>query len=202
DEEWIPVLKSESFPKILREVKVDREKCPPGCRICEEECPLRLINVKFGGDGKVSEVNVDVKHCPGCRICEVKCPGNAIYARKIVTGFIKISNELCPEGCSECVNACPIPSVLSLTSGGKVDVNDLFCVYCGACRNTCPVKGAIEIGRASIHHALVKSGAWNKVLEKLTSTENMVKELRTKSASKVYDSVRRLQIGGRVKDER
>ncbi|MEM1606895.1 MAG: 4Fe-4S binding protein [Candidatus Bathyarchaeia archaeon] len=199
DEEWIPVLRSESFPKILHEVKVDREKCPPGCRICEEECPLHLINVKFSSDGKVSEVNVDVEHCPGCRICEVKCPYNAIYARKILTGFIKINDELCPEGCRECINACPIPSVLSLTDSGKVAVNDLFCVYCGACRNACPVEGAIEVRRISIHHAPVKSGAWNKALERLTSTEDMVKELRSKSVSRTYDSVRRLKVGGRAK---
>lgn len=198
-EEWIPVLKSESFPRIIHEVEINEEKCPPGCHICEGECPLHLIKVKFDGEGRVSKVDVDVERCPGCRICEVKCPYNVIHVRKIVTGFIKINSELCPEGCRECVNVCPIPSVLSLSSNGKVTVNDLFCVYCGACRNACPIEGAIEIMRVAIHHAPVKSGAWNKALERLTSTENMVKELRSKSASKVYDSVRRLQIGGRVK---
>lgn len=198
-EVWVPVLKSESFPQIVHEVKVDVAKCPPGCRICEEECPLHLINVRFNGSGRVSEVNVDVDRCPGCRVCEVKCPYDAIHARKILTGSIKINSDICPEGCRRCVDACPIPSVLSISEGRKVVVNDLFCVYCGACRNACPVEGAIEIKRMSIRHAPVKSGAWNKALERLTSTEGMVKELRSKSTSRVCDSVRRLRVGGRVR---
>ncbi|MEM1581835.1 MAG: 4Fe-4S binding protein [Candidatus Bathyarchaeia archaeon] len=197
-EERIPVLKSESFPRIIHEVKVDETLCPPSCKICEESCPIRLIKVNFTSEGKVN-VDVNVERCPGCRICEIKCPYDAIHARKIITGVIKINTEFCPEGCRECVDACPIPNVLSISSDGKVNVNDLFCVYCGACRNACPVEGALEIRRVAFYHAPVKSGAWNKALERLTSTGDMAKELRSKSASKVYDSVRRLQIGGRVR---
>ncbi|MBS7638986.1 MAG: 4Fe-4S binding protein [Candidatus Bathyarchaeia archaeon] len=197
DEENIPVLASESFPKIIHEVKIDESKCPPNCKVCEEVCPLHLIKVNFEG-GKV-RVDVDRERCPGCRICEVKCPYDAIHTRKIISGLIKINSELCPEGCSECVKACPIPNVLSISSDGKVNVNDLFCIYCGACRNACPVEGALEIRRTAIYHAPVKSGAWNKALERLTSTEDMAKELRSKLASRAYDSVRRLQMGGRVR---
>lgn len=197
DKESNPVLGSESFPKMIHEVKVDESKCPPGCKICEEACPLHLINVKFDADGRVTKVEVDSEHCPGCRVCEVKCPYVAIHTRKIITGTIKIKKELCPEGCRECVNVCPIPGVLFVSSDGKVDVNDMFCVYCGACRKACPVNGAIDLRRTSIYHSPVKSGAWNKALERLTSTIDMSKELRSKSGLKAYDSVRRLNVGGR-----
>ncbi|MEM0050061.1 MAG: 4Fe-4S binding protein [Candidatus Bathyarchaeia archaeon] len=192
--DFVPVLESESFPKVIHEVKVDESKCPPGCRICEEACPLHLINVKFSPEGKVIKVDVDKEHCPGCRICEIKCPYDAIHARKIITGVISINTSLCPEGCRDCVDACPIPGVLFIADNGKVSINELFCVYCGACRKACPVNGAIDLRRVSIYHERVKSGAWNKALEKLTSTLNMSKELRSKSGLKAYDSVKRLHV--------
>ncbi|MEM2320430.1 MAG: 4Fe-4S binding protein [Candidatus Bathyarchaeia archaeon] len=197
--DFIPVIESESFPRIIHEVKIDESKCPPGCKICEEVCPLRLIHVKFGPEEKVIKVDVDSGYCPGCRVCEVKCPYDAIHTRKIITGTIKINIDLCPEGCRYCVDACPIPGVLSIAENGKVNVNELFCIYCGACRKACPVNGAIELKRISIYHAPVKSGAWNKALERLTSTLNMSKELRSKSLLKAYDSVKRLHMGGRAK---
>jgi len=195
--DFIPVLESESFPRIIHEIEIDENKCPVDCKVCEEACPLNLIKVSVH-NGKV-KVDVDKDHCPGCRICEVKCPYNAIHTRKIISGLIRINSDLCPEGCRECVDACPIPNVLYISENGKVSVNDLFCVYCGACRNVCPVEGAIELRRISIHHSPVKSGAWNKALEKLTSTEDMVKELRSKSISRIRESVKRLQMGGRAK---
>lgn len=197
NKELLPVLESESFPKVIHEVKIDENKCPPGCKICEEACPLRLISVKFDADGKVIKVDVDSEHCPGCRVCEVKCPYDAIHTRKIITGAIKINKEMCPEGCRECVKVCPIPGVLFVSDDGKVDANDMFCVYCGACKKACPVNGAIDLKRVSIYHTPVKSGAWNKALERLTSTLDMSKELRSKSGFKAYDSVKRLHVGGR-----
>ncbi|HDO42411.1 MAG TPA: 4Fe-4S dicluster domain-containing protein [Candidatus Bathyarchaeota archaeon] len=191
-EDFIPVLESESFPKIIHEIKIDESKCPIDCKICEEACPLNLIKVSVH-NGKV-KVDVDKDHCPGCRICEVKCPYDAIHTRKIISGLIKVNTALCPEGCRECVDACPIPDALYISDDGKVSVNELFCVYCGACRNACPVEGAIELKRTAINHSPVKSGAWNKALEKLTSTEDMVKELRSKSISRIRESVKRLHM--------
>jgi len=198
-EEFIPVLESESFPRIIHEVEVDESKCPVDCKICEETCPLNLIKVKLNGQGKV-KVEIDKTHCPGCRICEAKCPYDAIHSRKIISGLIRVNSNLCPDGCRECVDACPIPNVLSISKDGKVSVNDLFCVYCGACRKACPVEGAIELRRIAIYHTPVKSGAWNKALERLTSTGNMAKELHSKSISRIYESVKRLQKGGRIRE--
>ena len=193
-EDFIPVLESESFPRIIHEIEIDESKCPVDCRICEEACPLNLIKINVH-EGKI-RVNVDRDYCPGCRICEVKCPYDAIHARKIISGLIRINSDMCPEGCHECVDVCPIPNVLYVSEEGKVSANNLFCVYCGACRNVCPVEGAIELKRTAIYHSPVKSGAWNKALEKLTSTEDMIKELRSKSISRVRDSVKRLYRGG------
>jgi predicted molibdopterin-dependent oxidoreductase YjgC len=78
----------------------------------------------------------------------------------------------------------------------KVRVNESFCVYCGACRNVCPVGGALELQRMGIRHTSVKSGAWNKALEKLASTKEISKELRAKGAIKAKEMVdRRFEQG-------
>lgn len=196
NEDFIPVVRSESFPKLIHEVEVDESKCPPGCKICEEECPLNLIKVNWKNslEGRV-KIEVDREHCPGCRICELKCPYDAIHIRKIISGMIKVNSNLCPEGCRECANACPIPNVLLIRDDGKIIVNDFFCVYCGACRVACPVEGAIELKRVAIYHTPVKSGAWNKALERLTSTLDVAREIRGKSIVKAYESVKRLHGG-------
>jgi len=65
----------------------------------------------------------------------------------------------------------------------------LHCVYCGVCRIVCPEEGALELQRTNIRHTPVHSGAWNKALEKLTSTKELTKELKTKGSTKVRESV-------------
>jgi len=191
DEEVVPVLKTESFPHIIHEVEVDETKCPTDCNKCEEACPFGLIKVGVEKPAGRVKVSIDKEHCPCCRLCEVKCPYDAINVRKSILGSIKINDEKCPKNCRDCVDVCPIPSVLYVSNEGKVHVNDSCCIYCGVCRIVCPVEGALEIHRAYIHHAPVHSGAWNKALEKLTSTKDMAKELRSKLIIKTRESVRR-----------
>lgn len=208
DQRVLPVVNYQSFPELLKEVKIDVEKCPVGCTVCEEACPLNLIKVrvvdqkgeeiaiknidKYPEKEKLSvKIDVDLDYCPDCRVCEYKCPYNAIHTRKVIYGSIKVNVDLCPPNCRACVDSCPIPEALQITEDGKVAPNDLFCVYCGACRVVCPVEGAIIIDRAVIRHTPVHSGAWNKALEKLTSTKEMTKELRGKAFLKVQDSVKR-----------
>ncbi len=206
-EPLIPVVKSESFPQLLREIEVDATKCDVGCVECEEACPLNLIKVTVRNSegeevqdlGSIESlpdrdkltVTVDIKKelCPCCRLCEMKCPDGAIRVRKIFHGVIKINREMCPEGCRDCVDVCPIPGILYLSEDGKVYVNELYCVYCGVCRLVCPVEGALELQRTSIRHTPVHSGAWNKALEKLASTKEMIKELRVKGLIKARESV-------------
>lgn len=206
-EPWVAVVDVESFPQLIREIEVDPTKCDVSCVDCEEACPLNLIKVTVrtpdGQEVKDVEsisdkenltVDVDIKKefCPCCRICEVKCPKGAIHVRKIFHGIININREKCPEGCQDCLDVCPIPGALYLSEeDGKVHVNELFCVYCGVCKIVCPVEGALELERTYIHHTPISSGAWNKALEKLTSTKGMMKELRAKGFSRTQASVKK-----------
>jgi len=193
DEVVIPVFKTESFPQIIHEVEVNESLCPVDCNKCEEACSFDLIKVSVEKTQAESRVRVDIdkEHCPCCRLCEAECPYNAIHARKIISGSIIINNEKCLENCRDCVDVCPIQGALYMLDDGKVHVNDFFCIYCGACRIVCPVEGALVIKRNSVHHTSVHSGAWNKALEKLTSTKDMVKELRSKTIIRTRESVKR-----------
>ena len=206
-EHIIPVIRTESFPQLIREFEVDTTKCEVGCSECEEVCPLKLIKVRKlsslqrareiiisrkNKDAKLKPIiEVEKDSCAGCRLCEMKCPQEAIHVRKIFYGIIKIKREKCPTGCQNCLDVCPIPGALYLSEDGKVHTNESYCVYCGACKVVCPVEGALEFHRVFIRHTPVRSGAWNKAFEKLTSTRGLVKELSTKSLTKARESVER-----------
>lgn len=202
----LSVVEKESFPQLIREIQVDSNKCPPECIECEKACPLGLIKVSCQTpDGKIVEdikslgvydrswlkVKLDIaeERCPTCRICEFKCPEGAIHVRKMFHGRISINQDKCPMGCRDCLDVCPITGALYLDSKGKVDVNELFCVYCGACRAACPVEEAIELTRTRVRHTPVKSGAWNKVIERVASPLEMSKELKAKGSLRALESV-------------
>ena len=187
-EHIIPVIENESFPKLIRGIKVDENKCGLKCLEIKEPCPLGIIKIKpnISNEQKVS-VKIDVDSCPCCGFCETKFPVDAISVEKIFSGRLIINREKCPIGCHDCVDVCPIPGVLQL-SGGEVQVKESNCVYCGLCKIVCP-EDALELTRTRINHTEIHSGAWNKSLEKLTSTLAMTKELRTKSKRKLLESV-------------
>jgi len=185
-EHIIPVIEKESFPKLIRDIKVDLEKCETGCIKCAEACPLGIIKV----DPTKPLVEIDVDACPCCRLCEVACPTEAIHVRKFINGVIKINHEKCPKDCHDCFDVCPV-NVMSIGDDGKVYVDESFCMYCGACVNVCPEEGALELYRISIHHTEVKSGAWNRSLEKLTSTLGVTKELKAKGLEKAKELVQK-----------
>lgn len=203
-EHVVPVVKTESFPQLVREIEVDTTKCDLDCVDCEKACPLKLIKVSVrtpegkevsddasGSSKKNLTVHVDIKRdfCPCCRLCEMKCPEDTIRVHKMLHGVMKIIQEKCPEGCQDCLDVCPITGALYLSGDRKVHVNELFCIYCGACKLVCPKEGAIELHRTHVRHTPVRSGAWNKALEKLTSTTEMTKELRAKGSTKARESV-------------
>jgi len=206
EEYVIPVIKTESFPQLIREIEVNTTKCDLDCVDCEKACPLELIKVSLHtpdgeevtdlGSRRNKEnltvaVNIEKDFCPCCRLCEMKCPEGAIRVRKVFHGSIKINHEKCPESCQDCLDVCPIPGALYLSEDRKVHVNELYCVYCGVCKIVCPEEGALELQRMYIRHTPVHSGAWNKALEKLTSTKGMTKELRAISLTKAQESVRK-----------
>jgi len=204
-EHVVPVVNSESFPQLVREITVDETKCGLECLDIEEACPLNLIKVSVHTkDGKeVTDVTsrtnkknlkvtveIDKESCPCCRLCETKFPDGAIQVKKIFQGSLRVNSEKCPEGCHDCLDVCPISGVLYLSEDGKVNVNELNCVYCGVCRIVCPEEGALELTRLHISHTQVRSGAWNKALEKLASTKAVTKELQTKSGKRLQESVK------------
>ncbi|MEM3731078.1 MAG: 4Fe-4S dicluster domain-containing protein [Candidatus Bathyarchaeia archaeon] len=206
-EHALAVVEKESFPKLVRDIQVDTSKCPVGCVECEKACPLNLIKVGWlAADGKLVEdlgvlsekergglkVKVEIKKdlCPCCRICEFKCPEDALHVSKFFHGKILIYPEKCPEGCKNCLDVCPITGALYLSEEDKkVHVNEMFCVYCGACKIVCPVNEALELKRTKVNHTPVRSGAWNKALERITSPVEMSKELKAKGSKKLMESV-------------
>lgn len=206
-ENILSVVEKESFPQLIRAIQVDPSKCGLDCVECEEACPLNLIKVtRLTENGKEVEsiesltdeekskvqVNVDIKKefCPCCRVCEVKCPEDAVRVRKIFYGKILINPEKCPEGCRDCLDVCPITGALYFSDEDKkAHANETFCVYCGACKIACPVNEALELKRTRISHTPVRSGAWNKALERLASPTEMTKELKAKSSQKAMESV-------------
>lgn len=185
----VRVVESESFPQLIRNITVNESKCGKECLKIEEACPLDLIKVNASKDGKVS-VEIDKQSCPGCRVCEAKFPSGAFQAKKVFEGSLRIDGEKCPEGCHDCVEVCPITGVLVLSKAGKVQVNESNCVYCGACKIACPEEAALELQRLRIRHTEVRSGTWNKALEKLASTKAVSKELQSKTGKKLQESVK------------
>jgi formate hydrogenlyase subunit 6/NADH:ubiquinone oxidoreductase subunit I len=73
----------------------------------------------------------------------------------------------------------------------KLVINEEFCIYCGACQQVCPEK-AIEVNRTQVLHTDVKSGAWTKALEKLTSHRSLIKEISSKSGKKRHTRIKKL----------
>jgi len=244
----LSVVDSQSFPRIIRDIRIRADKCDPGCTLCVDACPLGIVEVKhpkpgatrlelvvdqekcnlcglctelsdsvkivdnrlqLNGDYDECDVCVEVcpqgalsvreapeepsirvveEQCPTCRWCDVACPTGAIQVRKAFSGTIEIRQEKCPEGCKLCLEACPVEAIY-LRENGKVDVDENFCVYCGACLKVCPEEEALRVRMRGILHTPVKSGAWNKALEKLTSTTVLTQELRAKSGAKLWEAV-------------
>ena len=194
----LSILEKESYPQLTRDIKVNTHLCPKECEGCETACPFSLIKVsKVGFDGTPVEdisnlspsakqrvqVNLSIEkdYCPTCRVCEFKCSPGAIKVTKVLEGKININPEKCPVGCTDCLDVCPIPGALVLGEDKKVHVNELFCTYCGACKNICPVNEALKVKRTKVHHTPIRSGTWNKALERLTSPVDAVKELKTQA---------------------
>jgi 4Fe-4S ferredoxin len=205
----LSVLEKKRFPQIVRDIKTDASKFPIDRDKSEHVCPLELIKVHFStADGKLVDdtgflseserralkvdVEVDKEHCPCCGLCEAKLPQGAMHVRRLLSGKLAIKSEKCPQGCTDCLDVCPITGVLYLSDDDKkVHANEMFCDYCGACKVVCPVDEALDFKRTWIHHTPVRSGAWNKALERLTSPTDMTKELKAKRSLKARESVKK-----------
>jgi len=188
------IIAKETFPELIRDIKIDTRNCPKECTACETACPLKQLKItKVTYEGKPVDnlealspserkhvvVNVDIPKdkCPTCRACEYKCPPGVIKIRKAFEGKIAVDQTKCPAGCHDCVDVCPITGTLTVTNG-KVEVNEATCTYCGACKVVCPVDAALTLKRTKVLHTPIHSGTWNKTLERVTSPLDAAKELK------------------------
>lgn len=195
----LPILEKESFPSLQREIKINTHNCPKECVECADVCPLGLITInRFTYEGqpvesleslspsqrKLVEIDLAIEkdYCPTCRACEFSCSPGVIKVQKAIEGSIAINKSNCPEGCTDCLDVCPIKGTLYLSDkDGKVYVNEKTCVYCGACKAVCPVDQALTLERTKVIHTPVHSGSWNRALEHITSPINAAKELKATS---------------------
>ncbi len=194
----LSILTKDSYPQLVRDISVDTRKCEKECVECEKVCPLSLIKIsKVGFDGKPIQdmaalspfekkrvqVALAIKkdYCPTCKLCELKCNQGALKVNKAFEGKISINQLKCPEGCTDCLDVCPIPEALVIGEDKKVHVNELLCTYCGACKNVCPVDDALNVKRTKVNHTPIHSGTWNKALERITSPEDAIKEFKSQA---------------------
>jgi 4Fe-4S ferredoxin len=201
------VVAKESFPELIRDVKIDTRQCPAECRDCENACPLGLILFSKTLGGQLVEhiavlapdqkkkiqtnIGIQKEFCPTCKVCEYKCTPGVLKVRKAYEGRIVIDQAKCPEDCEDCLDVCPITGALFVEGNGKVQVNESICVYCGACKAVCPVDDALVVKRTKVLHIPIHSGAWNKALERLTSTCDAAKEFKAKGLRKACETVSR-----------
>ena len=185
-----PAVAAKVFPELLRDIKVNAEKCEPGCKRCEETCPLGIVAARADPDGR-TRVDIQTELCAGCGICWMECPAGAIEYTKFIEGAIQIDPGACPDGCRRCLDVCPV-NALGLDAGGKVFAKDIYCVYCGACVRVCPNGDALRVERTAVRHTPVNSGAWHKGLERLTSTAGLMRELAAENAGKARKAINSL----------
>jgi len=193
DEKEISTLvKNEAFPVLLKEITVATEKCDPICNLrCQEECPTEAIKVstKKSENGKtvITDVQIIEDSCFYCKRCQLVCPLDAIDVKKPFQGTIELNSDLCPSGCTVCVDICPTHAIK--LENKHLSVYPEFCIFCSACQKVCP-KEAVKVNRNWIFHSDVKAAAWLTALKKLTSFETVRKELMIKSGQKRTSSVR------------
>lgn len=214
----LSILAKDSYPTLVRDIKVDTHQCQKECVECETACPLSLIKIsKIGFDGKTVQdmaalsptskkrvqINLDIQkdYCPTCKVCEFKCTPGAIKVKKTFEGKISINQDKCPGGCTDCLDVCPIKGALVLGDDKKVQVNELFCTYCGACKNVCPVDDALSVKRTKVNHTPIHSGTWNKALERITSPTDAIKEFKAQAAENRRQVVEKRFIAETLKNE-
>ncbi|MCL2671557.1 MAG: 4Fe-4S binding protein [Clostridiales bacterium] len=183
-DETLPAVAKEVFPLLTRDIRCDESRCPADCRDCETACPLHIIEADEG-------VKIQKELCAGCLVCETECPKDAIRLTKFIEGSIAITLEHCPEGCRACLDVCPV-NALGSGEDGRVFAKNVHCIFCGACKLVCPGEDALKIERTAIRHTPVNSGAWNRGLEKLTSTGALIRELAADGVDRARDAVHNL----------
>ena len=125
DKSHFPANEMDAYPELVRNISVNSDACEPGCKVCEEKCPLKVISVRFepiireeateksvwtppNERPQRTIVTIDKAHCSCCKVCEAACPAHVIRVDKFFTGNIEIHQEKCPENCRDCLDVCPV----------------------------------------------------------------------------------------------
>ena len=174
-----PVVTFEAIPTLKKTITVDASGCNIDCELaCQESCPVDVIEVKTvtdDGETRISDVVVDRARCIYCKRCVTACPYALIEVERPFDGVTEMDVSMCPEGCMVCVDACP-SDALKIGEDGKPVLKEEYCIFCSTCEKVCP-EDAVIVKRMSVACSDVKSGAWFKALEKLTSPEVLSREL-------------------------
>ena len=104
------------MPTAHETLKIEYNKCPPDCRLCEEAC------AREKGEGVLSLSRIKPVHAPQMDFHEaltcIQC------------------------GQPMCLEICPVGAITKDSLNGVVTVDELRCVGCGLCTLACPY-GAI-----------------------------------------------------------
>ena len=188
---------SREKPPSVEEASLKGREKPPSVEEASLKSREKPPSVEGGGPegrGLPPQTIADVKSklCAGCMICWEACPTDALTVTKFIEGAISIDHELCPDGCRRCLDVCPV-GALYIDDNEKIGVKNTNCIYCGTCENVCPKPQALKIERTAIRHSPIESGAWNKGLEKITSTAALNKELAASRTVKARAAVYNLK---------
>lgn len=174
-----PVVTFEAIPSLVKTIEIDSSRCVSDCMYaCRDACPVDVIEVRTlekDGETLITGVDVDRSKCIYCKRCVTACPYSLITVERPFDGVTEVDVSKCPEGCMVCVDACP-SEALKRGEDGRPVLEGEYCIYCSTCENVCP-EDAITVRRTSVACSDVKSGAWFKALEKLTSPEVLSREL-------------------------
>jgi len=134
-------------PGALPEQKF-RETCSR-CGECVKVCPVQCIKIDSTGlkGAGAPYIDIDSAACVLCDglLCMNKCPSGALVPTpigQIDMGTAHWHEQTClrtiGEGCTICVDQCPIGEVAIVLDDGKVKVIEDGCTGCGVCQNKCP----------------------------------------------------------------
>ncbi|MBD3189231.1 MAG: 4Fe-4S dicluster domain-containing protein [Candidatus Heimdallarchaeota archaeon] len=155
-------------------IRINYHKCV-FCGLCAYICPFDALKLKV--NDQPTEKLKRGKILPFLKGEEVICERTGNKALKFIEGEIKIHDDLCPSGCSTCIDICPTQCLVlpkatkekPWEKTAKIECDRDNCLYCGACVYACPAAGAIELQRIKIHHEKEgsESTIWKNVKNKL-----------------------------------
>jgi len=101
-EHALSVLDSESFPKIVRDIRIRADRCDPGCTLCVDACPLNIVEVKHPEPGAMRpELVIDEEKCNLCGLCtelsdSINIMDNRLQSKGDYDEY-DLSVEVCPQ---------------------------------------------------------------------------------------------------------